>query len=72
MSLYQIIILGVLVVLSGVFSGMETAVMSLNEAKVRALVKQKKKGWGREDGRTLLEIVNLSPPIGSKLRKIYN
>jgi putative hemolysin len=44
MSLYQIIILGVLVVLSGVFSGMETAVMSLNEAKVRALVKQKKKG----------------------------
>lgn len=44
MSLYQIITLGVLIVLSGVFSGMETAVMSLNEAKVRALVKQKKRG----------------------------
>jgi len=33
---------------------------------------QKNKDWGREDGRTLLEIVNISPPIGSKLRKIYN
>jgi len=33
---------------------------------------QSKKDWNREDGRTLLEIVNFSPPIGSKLRKIYN
>jgi len=33
---------------------------------------QNKKDWNREDGRTLLEIVNFSPPIGSKLRKIYN
>ena len=34
--------------------------------------RQSKKGWGRDDTRTILEIVNLSPPIGSKLRKIYN
>tara|TARA_B100000902_G_scaffold241086_1_gene228306 strand:+ start:9457 stop:17598 length:8142 start_codon:yes stop_codon:yes gene_type:complete len=33
---------------------------------------QKNKDWGRDDGRTLLELINLSPPIGSKLRKIYN
>ena len=44
MSTTQIVILVVLVVLSGVFSGMEIAIMSLNEAKVKALVKQKKKG----------------------------
>jgi hypothetical protein len=35
--------------------------------------KQRQKGFGRrDDGRILLEAVSLSPPIGSKLRKIYN
>tara|TARA_R100001510_G_scaffold57409_1_gene65367 strand:+ start:2512 stop:11778 length:9267 start_codon:yes stop_codon:yes gene_type:complete len=35
--------------------------------------KQRQKGYGqRDDGRILLEAVSLSPPIGSKLRKIYN
>tara|TARA_B100000902_G_scaffold24462_1_gene29445 strand:- start:6558 stop:14585 length:8028 start_codon:yes stop_codon:yes gene_type:complete len=34
---------------------------------------QREKKWGqREDGRIILEAINLSPPIGSKLRKIYN
>ena len=35
--------------------------------------KQRQKSFGqRDDGRILLEAVSLSPPIGSKLRKIYN
>ena len=35
--------------------------------------KQKEKKWGqRDDGKTILEIINFSPPIGSKLRKIWN
>ena len=33
---------------------------------------EKEKGWNREDGKILLEIMNFSPPIGSKLRKIWN
>ena len=34
---------------------------------------QKEKKWGRrDDGKTILEIINFSPPIGSKLRKIWN
>jgi len=32
---------------------------------------QKAKGWNREDGKILLELLSFSPPIGSKLRKIY-
>jgi len=40
----QIVILIVLIIFSAVFSGIETALMSLNMIKVEALVKQKKKG----------------------------
>lgn len=40
----QIIILVILIVFSALFSGIETALMSLNAAKVRALVKEKRKG----------------------------
>ncbi len=40
----QIIILGVLILLSGFFSGSETALMSLSMIKVKALVKQKRRG----------------------------
>ena len=40
----QIIILFILLILSGFFSGMETALMSLSTLKVNSLVKQKKKG----------------------------
>lgn len=40
----QIIIFIVLIILSAFFSGIETALMSLNPVKVRSLVKQNKKG----------------------------
>ena len=40
----QIIILAILVFLSAIFSGTETALISTNLAKVKALLKQKKKG----------------------------
>ena len=33
---------------------------------------EKKKGWYRDDGRIIIEALQLSPPIGSKFRKIYN
>ena len=53
-------------------SGIFGAVVSTVKNTIIQHNKQKDKDWGREDGRTLLEIVNISPPIGSKLRKIYN
>ena len=40
----QIAILVILIILSALFSGMETALMSLNMIKINSLVKQKKKG----------------------------
>ncbi len=40
----QIIILVVLIIFSALFSGIETALMSMNMIKVNALVRQKKKG----------------------------
>ncbi len=33
---------------------------------------EREKGWGRDDGRIIVEALQLSPPIGSKVRKIYN
>ena len=42
--LVQIITLAVLIALSAFFSGIETALMSVNSIKVQALLKQKKRG----------------------------
>ena len=33
---------------------------------------ERQKGWGRDDGKVIVEALQLSPPIGSKVRKIYN
>lgn len=44
MSATQFIILGILILLSAFFSGVETALMSLSKIKVNSLVKQGKKG----------------------------
>lgn len=44
MPVTQIIILVILIIFSALFSGIETALMSLNMIKVNALVKQNKKG----------------------------
>lgn len=40
----QIIILAILILLSAFFSGIETALMSLGKVKIKALLRQKKKG----------------------------
>ncbi|MGK0209652.1 MAG: putative hemolysin, partial [Patescibacteria group bacterium] len=40
----QLTILGILILLSGFFSGVETALMSINHIKVKSFVKQKKPG----------------------------
>ena len=53
-------------------TGLYGAIISTTKNTIIQHNKQKAKGWNREDGKTLLEIVNLSPPIGSKLRKIWN
>lgn len=42
----QIIILIILVFLSGFFSGSETAIISISDAKVRSLVKERRRGSG--------------------------
>ena len=34
--------------------------------------KEKKKGWNADHTRTVLEFANLSPTVGSKLRKLYS
>jgi putative hemolysin len=44
MSNSQIIILVVLLILSGFFSGVETALMSISNVKVKSLVKQRRRG----------------------------
>jgi putative hemolysin len=44
MVMGQIFVLMVLILLSAIFSGIETALMSLNSVKVNALLKQEKKG----------------------------
>ena len=53
-------------------TGIYGAIISTIKNTIIQHQKQKKKTWNREDGRTILELINLSPPIGSKLRKIYN
>ena len=53
-------------------TGIYGAIIATIKNSIMEARKQSKKGWGRDDTRTILEIVNLSPPIGSKLRKIYN
>jgi CBS domain containing-hemolysin-like protein len=40
----QVVILGILIILSAVFSGTETALMSIDRIKVKSLVRQRKKG----------------------------
>ena len=35
-------------------------------------MEQEQKGWNSDHTYTMIELTNLSPPIGSKLRKIYS
>jgi predicted kinase len=53
-------------------TGIYGAIVATIKNTVKRYQKEKEKGWGRDDGRIILEALNLSPPIGAKLRKIYN
>ena len=54
-------------------TGLYGAVVATVKNTIIQYQKQKEKKWGqRDDGKIILEIINFSPPIGSKLRKIYN
>ena len=51
--------------------GYPGAVVSTIKNVVREYNKQEEKGFTADHAYTLLQIANLSPPIGSKLRKVY-
>tara|TARA_R100001594_G_scaffold31640_2_gene58933 strand:+ start:12612 stop:23468 length:10857 start_codon:yes stop_codon:yes gene_type:complete len=51
--------------------GIHGKIASTIKNTVGVYKEQKAKDWNREDGKILLELLSFSPPIGSKLRKIY-
>jgi len=51
--------------------GYPGAIVSTVKNVVREYNKQEEKGFTADHAYTLLQVANLSPPIGSKLRKIY-
>ena len=53
-------------------SGLYGAVASTAKNAIIKFIEQEKKDWGTDHTYTIIEIMNLSPPIGSKLRKIYS
>ena len=42
------------------------------KSTIQEYIKQKDKGWNADHAYTLLRLLGFSPPIGSKLRKIYS
>ncbi len=52
--------------------GVGGAVVSTIKNIVLQFNKQEKKGWNADHAYTLIEAANVSPPIGSKLRKVYS
>ena len=53
-------------------SGVKGAVLATIKNTVTEYFKQKEKGWTGDHAYTLLAALSLSPPIGSKARKIYS
>jgi hypothetical protein len=53
-------------------SGLAGAVISTLKNAVMRYQKEDKKGYTADHTYTMLELANVSPPIGSKLRKIYS
>jgi hypothetical protein len=53
-------------------SGIAGATVATFKNMLLQFKKQDEKGWSGDHARTLLEAANISPPIGSKLRKLYN
>ena len=52
--------------------GLHGAIAKTIKNTISVYKEEKEKDWGREDGKILLELMSFSPPIGSKLRKIWN
>ena len=53
-------------------SGLAGAVGSTIKNTIRKFLQEEKKGFTADHAYTLIEAANISPPIGSKLRKLYN
>ena len=53
-------------------SGLYGAVVSTVKNTIMKFIEQEQKGWTADHTYTIIEAVNLSPPIGSKLRKLYS
>ena len=53
-------------------SGLKGAVLSAIKNVIKKYIDQDKKGYMADHTYTILEAANISPPIGSKLRKIYS
>ena len=53
-------------------SGLAGAIVSTAKNTIMKFMEQEKKGWNSDHTYTMIELTNLSPPIGSKLRKIYS
>jgi hypothetical protein len=53
-------------------SGLYGAAVSTIKNVIMKFIEQEKKGWNADHTYTVIEAVNLSPPIGSKLRKLYS
>ena len=53
-------------------SGVKGAVIATIKNTITEYFKQREKGWSGDHAYTLLAALSLSPPIGSKVRKIYS
>jgi hypothetical protein len=53
---------------SGVYGAIGATVKNV----ILKFIEENKKDWNADNGKVLVEALNLSPPIGSKARKIYN
>ena len=53
-------------------TGIYGAIASTIKNTILKFKEQKEKGWTGDQTYTIIEAMNLSPPIGSKLRKIYS
>ena len=53
-------------------SGLSGAVVSTLKNAIMRYQKEEEKGFTADHAYTLLELINVSPPIGSKARKVYN
>ena len=52
-------------------SGLKGAVVSTIKNTINSFIKESERGYQADYGNTLVEALNISPPIGSKARKFY-